>query len=93
MSENLTIPGLAWALLRKARETQKEEWINPREAATHLGLGLTANSTAVIAAHRYLEEQELIEDSRKVQGKATGHFFYITDAGHEWLDYPPSDLA
>ncbi len=92
MSE-LPIPVLAWGMLRKARETQQEGWINPREAAPLLELGLTANSSPVIAAHRYLEEQEFIEDSRKVQGRATADFYYITDAGHEWLDYPPSDLA
>jgi hypothetical protein len=93
MSEHLSIPALAWAMLRKARETQREGWVNPRDAAPLLELGLTANSRPVIAAHRYLEEQELIEDSRKVQGRATGHLYYITDAGHEWLNYPPSGLA
>jgi hypothetical protein len=66
MSEELSMPVLACGMLRNARETQQEGWINPREAATRLGLGLTAASSRVIAAHRYLEEQEFIEDSRKV---------------------------
>ncbi len=95
MSEQITIPQLAWMLLQKTNETQAKgntrRWVNPREAAPLLGLRI--NSEPVIVANNYLEEQGYIEDTYALGGRPGRGLYYITPSGMDWLENPPSDVV
>jgi hypothetical protein len=94
MSDQITMPQLAWMLLHKTNDTQAKgstrRWVNPREAAPLLGL--TLNSEPVIAANDYLEDHGYIEDTYALGGRPGRGLYYITPNGMDWLENPPSDV-